>query len=67
MIDWYTKVVLTIIAAALVAIVVQGASPPALALSGERCGEWKYQPCHVKIVGDVFANLHEPILVRIDN
>lgn len=46
--DRYSKVVLTVIAAALVALVVQNATTRALALT--ECGS-RYDPCYVDSVG----------------
>lgn len=52
MIDAYTKVVLTIIAAALGAIAVQMAIGPASAQLGE-CGSGPFNACHVQFDGPV--------------
>lgn len=51
MADGYTKVVLTAIAAALVALAIQNAATPASAI-GEGCGENRYDPCYVAVVRD---------------
>ena len=51
MADGYTKVVLTAIAAALVALAIQNAATPASAV-GEGCGENRYDPCYVAVVRD---------------
>ena len=51
MIDRYTKSVLTIIAAALILIVVQHAAGPAQAQISAGCGESSFRPCFIK--GDV--------------
>jgi hypothetical protein len=48
MIDRYTKVALTVIAFALVAIAVQGAVPKASAFSG--CGTSRLLPCYIEFV-----------------
>jgi hypothetical protein len=48
MVDRYTKAVLTVIAAALVALAIQQAVPSASAASD--CGTRSYDPCYVKIV-----------------
>ena len=49
--DWYSKAVLTVIAGALVMLVVQNLAPNARA--GVDCGGDHWQPCHVKIDGEV--------------
>ena len=46
MVDRYTKVVLTVIAAALVGLVVQRAIPTASAQLGAGCGS-SYDPCYI--------------------
>ena len=46
MVDRYTKAVLTVIAAALVALVVQNAAPDASAQIQARCGD-RFKPCYV--------------------
>ena len=51
MIDTYSKIVLTVIAAALCALVLQNATTPAEAV-GRDCGE-RFDPCYVKIQGSV--------------
>lgn len=48
MIDRYTKAVLTIIAAALVALVIQGMLPTANAQLGRGCGESTIEACYVR-------------------
>ena len=50
MIDRYSKIVLTVIAAALVAIAIQQAAPSAKALSD--CGDY-LSPCYVTTRGDL--------------
>ena len=57
-IDLYTKGVLTLIAAALVALVVQNATQPARAQFGRDCGA-RILPCHVRIDGptEVFGTV----------
>jgi zinc transporter ZupT len=50
-VDRYTKVILTVIAAALVAIVVQQAVPSASA-AGSQCEGTYLDPCWVKIMGN---------------
>lgn len=47
--DKYTKVVLSIIAAALMLLAVQNLTTPARA-SGGSCGSVSYDPCYVKVV-----------------
>ena len=49
--DAYTKGVLTVIAIALCAIVVQNAIPDATAtlLSQDGCGEYRHQPCYLDV------------------
>ncbi len=49
--DRYTKVVLTIIAAALCALVFQNAIPQASARTDYNCG-WRTEPCHVLVTND---------------
>ena len=51
MIDRYSKIVLTVIAAALCALVLQNATTPAEAV-GRDCGE-RFDPCYVKVQGSV--------------
>ena len=46
MVDHYTKAVLTVIAAALVALVVQNAAPDASAQIQAGCGD-RFKPCYV--------------------
>ena len=46
MVDRYTKAALTVIAAALVGLVVQNASPDASAQIQARCGD-RFKPCYV--------------------
>lgn len=46
MVDRYTKLVLTVVAAALVAITAQNFVRPASAQLGEGCGDFR-TPCHV--------------------
>lgn len=48
MVDHYTKVVLTIIAAALVALVAQQATRPANAQYGSGCGTSSRSPCYIE-------------------
>jgi hypothetical protein len=48
MVDIYTKIVLTVIAAALIAVAVQGAIPSASAQFGQTCGNSQFSPCYVK-------------------
>jgi hypothetical protein len=48
MLDRYTKVVLTIIAVTLVALVAQQAIPTARASAD--CGDSSYRPCYMHIV-----------------
>ena len=43
--DRYTKVVLTIIAATLCALVIQNAVPQAFTRTDYNCG-WRIEPCH---------------------
>ena len=50
MVDRYTKVILTVIAAALVALVVQQAVPSASAAGGSGCGLHSWEPCYVTVV-----------------
>jgi hypothetical protein len=50
MIDTYTKAVLTIIAAALIALVAERFTGPASAQLGDGCGRSGYKPCYVQIV-----------------
>ena len=49
MIDIYTKTVLTVIAAALIAIIARQAATPAKAAFGD-CGETFISPCYIKVV-----------------
>ena len=49
MVDVYTKVILTTIAALLRVIALQYTVRPASALS-ENCGEYSYDPCYVRLV-----------------
>ncbi len=51
--DRYTKVVLTIIAAALCALVFQNAVPQASARTDYNCG-WRTEPCHVLVTNDTW-------------
>ncbi len=51
MVDRYTKIVLTVIASALCALVVQNMFVPARAV-GDSCGEW-HNPCMVEVRGTV--------------
>ncbi|WP_026871461.1 hypothetical protein [Inquilinus limosus] len=51
MVDRYTKVILTVIAAALVALAVQQAVPSASAAGSECKGTYR-DPCWVKILSD---------------
>jgi hypothetical protein len=46
-VDRYTKTVLTVIAAALVALVIQEAAPKATAQSGMDCGRSSGFPCYI--------------------
>jgi hypothetical protein len=66
MTDRYTKTVLTIIAAALTALVIQNQFPLAKAQTGESCGNPK-TPCYVtsspKLPVWVAANPKEPLYV----
>ena len=48
MIDRYTKVVLTVIAAALCGLVIQNAVGPAMAVGGA-CGGFGERPCEVTV------------------
>ncbi|WP_342241984.1 hypothetical protein [Inquilinus sp. OTU3971] len=50
MVDRYTKAILTVIAAALVALVVQQAVPDASAAVGSGCGLRSWESCYVTIV-----------------
>ena len=50
--DLYTRIVLTIIALSLCALVLQNNLQPAAARSGE-CGGDRYNPCYVKVIGSV--------------
>ena len=50
MADRYTKIVLTIIAGALCALVLQNATSTAVAV-GDGCGASSYDPCHVYVEG----------------
>lgn len=45
--DRYTKVMLTVIALALIGILVQNTITPAIAI-GDGCGA-RYDPCHIKV------------------
>ncbi|MDE1996847.1 MAG: hypothetical protein KGI75_30390 [Rhizobiaceae bacterium] len=49
--DRYAKIVLTVIATALVVIALQNAITPAQAVSGA-CGANRYDPCFVTVVGN---------------
>jgi hypothetical protein len=49
--DSYTKAVLTIIAAALVAIALQGNIRPASAQMDSECGRSERAPCYVQVDG----------------
>ncbi len=49
LIDNYTKIVLTIIAAALVSIAFQGTIRPASAQMGDGCGSSSRSPCYVEV------------------
>jgi hypothetical protein len=66
MVDRYTKIVLTIIACALAALVVQNQFPSARAQTGDNCGGPK-NPCYVtslpKIPVWVAVNPKEPLFV----
>ena len=52
MTDRYTKIILTVIAVALCALVAQNAIAPAGA-AGRECGIERWQPCYVEVVGAV--------------
>ena len=54
MIDTYTKIVLTVIAVALVVIVTKQVEPSASAQIGTDCGGQK-NPCHLYIVGGTMS------------
>jgi hypothetical protein len=58
MVDRYTKTVLTVIAAALVAIVIQEVAPNAIAQSGMDCGRTVHAPCCVTISNAPFDTLN---------
>jgi hypothetical protein len=66
MIDRYTKIVLTVIAAALVALVLQNSFPGARAQMGSGCGSG-HKPCYVETVPReplyVTAGIDEPVYV----
>jgi hypothetical protein len=57
MVDRYTKTVLTVIVAALVAIVIQEVAPKAIAQSGMDCGGIS-NPCYIGTV--------HPLRVRVE-
>ncbi len=49
MVDRYTKTILTVIAAALVALVIQGLAPKAIAQYGmSACGDSR-KPCYIEL------------------
>jgi hypothetical protein len=49
MVDRYAKAVLTVIAAALVALVIQEVVPKAIAQSGMSCEGTRFNPCYVAV------------------
>ena len=53
MIDAYSKVVLTVIAAALVAIAAKGLVGSATAQLASGCGSSGYKPCYVALMNTV--------------
>lgn len=53
MTDWYTKLLLTLIAVSLLAIAADTFSGPAHAQLGSNCGEYSSRPCYIEIVDDV--------------
>lgn len=62
MIDRYTKIVLTVIAASTTAIALQGLQPsPARAL-GDGCGD-SYSPCHIKLDEPPCGGINNPCYV----
>jgi hypothetical protein len=49
MIDAYTKIILTVIAAALVVLIFQQYTPRATAAFGD-CGLDKFRPCYINVL-----------------
>ena len=66
MLDRYTKAVLTVIAAALVVLVLQNAFPGARAQSGSTCGGAR-NPCYVTATPSdpVFIAAGNPLFVHV--
>lgn len=55
--DRYTKVVLTVIAGALVAIAARGFSPTAAEAQSDACGGSSLRPCYVRGPIEVFGTV----------
>lgn len=65
MADAYTKAVLTVIAAALIALAAQDAATPAAAV-GEGCGS-RWDPCHVVVEEACGESSYDPCWVAVGN
>ncbi len=58
MIDHYTKIVLTVIACSLVALVAQNFIHPAIAQSGQECGGIR-NPCYITAYDPLEVKIHD--------